>query len=125
MGSEQRYFLSSMDSLIFEEPRECVFNRKIHFDTGKEAVIATLDPPVQLQYGGSWTVVRDVILTARHEGHGLLPITYFPCFVYVASLVKGDISEAEQVSGSQLEIIGIAELYRTEKDARDHVFDKE
>ncbi len=119
----EKFYLSSMDSLLLEEARECSFERRIRFDTGKEAVVAALEPPVQLQREGSWKVVSRVILTARHEGYGLSPILYFPCFVYVAFLAEGNPDDVEQVTSSQLEVVGIAELYRSEKDAREHRFD--
>jgi hypothetical protein len=37
------------DYVTFEEPRRCLFIRMIHFNTGKEAFIAELDPPIQVQ----------------------------------------------------------------------------
>ena len=95
----------------------------IHFNTGKEAFIAELDPPIQVQQHGAWMVIKDVVLTARHEGYGLNPIRYFPCFVYVASLIDGDLSDKEEITAKQLSVIGIAEIYRTESDAKKHVFD--
>jgi hypothetical protein len=125
MVKKKRYYLSSLDSSLFEGLRECLFKRLIHFDTGKEAFIAVLDPPVQVQKNGTWAVIKDVILTARHEGYGLNPITYFPCYVYVAYLTDGDLSAMDEIKAKYLSVIGIAELYRTESDARDHVFDKQ
>lgn len=88
MNKNKQYYLSSLDSLTFEEPHRCLFIRMIHFNTGKEAFIAELEPPIQVQQHGTWMVIKDVLLTARHEGYRLNPIKYFPCFVYVASLIK-------------------------------------
>jgi predicted nuclease with RNAse H fold len=120
----ERYYLSSMDSVLLEEPRECWFEKRAQFATGKEAVFAALDPPVQVRREGAWKAVRRVVLTARHEGYGLFPITFFPCFVYVASLVDED-AAVELLTSSELEVIGIGELYRSEKDARAHRFDEQ
>lgn len=125
MINNLKYFLSSMDSRLFEQVRECSFERKILFNTGKVAVVAFLDPPIQLEKNGSWKVIEKVVLTARHEGHDLFPIKYFPCFVYVATLLEDNVNEVEQVTSSQLTVIGIAELYRTKNDATEHIFDKE
>ncbi len=44
--SDRTYYLSSLESDRFKPVRECVLVETIHFDTGKEAVVGWLDPPV-------------------------------------------------------------------------------
>ncbi len=47
------YFLSSMDSVRFEKVRECLFVKRVLIDTGKEAALIKLDPPV---IGQPWEI---------------------------------------------------------------------
>ena len=118
------YYLSSLDSRSLQEPRTCSFRRLVHFDTRKKAIIASIEPPIQTQTQNGWTVVDTIVLTNRHEGYELDAITAFPCFVYVALLLEGDIEVVQIITKSQLSVIGVAELYCTESDAKNYVFDQ-
>jgi hypothetical protein len=72
--------------------------------------------------GGHWRLVSEVLFSARHEGDSVLPVQEFPCFVYVACLLTGSFGDRKTINRSELEVIGIGELYRSEDDARHHRF---
>lgn len=124
MIKNECYYLSSLESVILEEPRKCCFVKKITFDTGKEAIIASIEPAIQRLVNDKWLLLDHIILTALHEGYGLSPITSFPCFVYVAFLKDVDsLLYIEEISKSETEVLGRAEIYRNELDAINHKFD--
>jgi len=119
----ETYFLSSLDSTKFSATRECVFQKRLRFRTGKECVLVKVDP---LVIGQDYGVGEDIdlfVLTNRHEGHGLFPIKEFPCFVFIARPLIGDIESRDEIDKEDVEIVAWGELYRTKADADNHVFD--
>lgn len=120
--TQPTYFLSSLDSARFSAVRRCVVRRLVRFDTGKPAIVATIDPPVVGQDLGRSDDVTTVLLVARHAGHPVDPIESFPCFVHIA--IADDTGSLETpVRADRLRTIGWGELYRTAEDAREHRFD--
>lgn len=115
------YYLSSLESERLEAVRECQFLRVLHFNTGKQAVLVSVSPPILGQDFGVPKDIENVVLCNRHEGEVLFPIKIFPCFVFVAR-ARIDL-EGAVVDRDELEIIGWGELYRTSEDARTHSFD--
>ena len=119
-----RYFLSSLDSYMLEKPRACDFVALTRFDTGKECVVAVVDPPIPGQSFGSGADISQVMLAARHEGDRLSAISEFPCFVFVARPLVPGIECRQCVTATDMEVIAWGELYRTRDDAERHVFDR-
>lgn len=120
----EKYYLSSMESYQLSFVRECMYDKKISFDTGKEAVIASIDNPVQWQDSKGFHGSDKIILTARHEGYGIFEISCFPTFVYVSVLKEKDYDFIEEVKKEDLYVVGIGELYQTNEDAINHRIDK-
>lgn len=116
------YYLSSLDSKLLKETRECVFVRRMHFDSGKEIVLAKIDPPLLGQKFGLYEDVDTVIFANRHKGESLPPVANFPCFVFVARPIRHHIEMLDVIGTDDVEIVGWGELYRTRTDADNHVF---
>jgi hypothetical protein len=119
----QVFYLSSLDSERLELPRECVFNAGVVLDSGRSGVLATVAPPIP---GADFDVpgeITEVFITNRHEGDSIDSIAVFPLFVYVARL-RNPVQAGDAIPVSNIEIIGWGELYRTQKDAEEHVFDE-
>lgn len=118
------YFLSSLESARFGPVRACHVLRSLAFDTGKPAIAARIEPGVIGQDVNRGSDVETVVLTARHEGASVDPVSEFPCFVFIAIPREGlDVFESP-VAAEDLEIIGWGELYRTHEDAAAHVFNQ-
>jgi hypothetical protein len=116
------YYLSSLDSVRFEPVRECRFERLLTFDSGKIATEARLVPGIIGQDFNRASDIETVILSARHEGASIDPVTVFPCFVFITIPRSGfDVLESP-IRSDDLEIIGWGELYRTREDAERHAF---
>lgn len=121
--SNETYYLSSLESQIFEPTRKCTFLKKLGFNTGKDCVIAEIDPPVIGQQFGSGDDITYVVLANRHEGDTLFPIKEYPCFVFIARPLIENIFSSKIISKYDLQIMAWGELYRSKSDADNHVFD--
>lgn len=117
------YWLSSLDSALLEPVRRCVVERVIAFDTGKEALLARIDPPVVGQHWDLGADVATVVLASRHEGQSLDPVEAFPCFVHVATSRHGWDDLETPVRADDLITLAWGELYRTADDAAAHRFE--
>lgn len=115
------YFLSSLESARFEPVRECRFDRLLTFDSGKVAVEARLSPAVVGQDFNRAEDIERVILSPRHEGASIDPISEFPCFVFI-TIPRQHETLQSPIRSDDLEIIGWGELYRTHEDAELHRF---
>jgi hypothetical protein len=119
----ETYYLSSMESVKFASTRECIFLKRLRFNTGKECVLVKLSPPVIGQDYGRSADIEEFVLTNRHEGEGLSPIKEFPCFVFITRPLIDDIGQRDEIAKDQVEVIAWGELYRTNRDADNHAFD--
>lgn len=117
------YYLSSLDSLLFEPVRECRVVRALAFDSGKRAIEVHLTPSVIGQAFDRAPDIDTVVLTCRHEGAKIDPVREFPCFVFIA-IPKHDGSVLHSpIRSDDLDVIAWGELYRTRNDAERHYFD--
>ena len=114
------YYLSSLDSKRFEGVHECRIVGTLVFDTGKEALVAEIQPPV-IGQDFSRPDIDSVILAARQEGATLDPVNEFPCFVFITISAKG-YALSSPIRADDLTVIAWGELYRTHHDAENHVF---
>lgn len=117
------YYLSSMESHVFEQVRTCTIIKRMAFDSGNECALVKLEPAVIVQ---TWALVPDeeyFVIAGRHQGFDLFPITTFPCFVHIARILNRDILSKDTISVSELQNIAWGELYRTAQDAKDRVID--
>jgi len=115
------YYLSSLESTRLKPVRTCRVTESVVLDSGKPAVLADIDPPVIGQDFGR-DDIGSVLLTARHEGASVDPVSEFPLFVFVAVPAVEGRPLVSPIRSDELEIIGWGELYRTAHDAEHHVF---
>lgn len=114
------YYLSSLESARLEPVRRCEAGESLVLDSGKPAVLARIDPPVIGQDFGR-DDIDTVLLTARHEGATVDPVSEYPLFVFVAVPAVPGRPLVSPLRSEELEIIGWGELYRTGHDAVHHV----
>ncbi len=117
----ETYYLSSLESTRLEPVRTCEVLESLIFDSGKPAVLARIDPPVIGQDFGR-DDIETVLLTARHEGATVDPVSEFPLFVFVAIPASDGHPLVSPVRSDELQVIGWGELYRTAHDAEHHTF---
>lgn len=117
------FYLSSLDSRIFEPVRSCRFIRPIAFETEKIGVVVELEPGVLGQDFGPGENITTFVLTTRFEGASIAPIVEFPCFVFICLPNPGWDFDSETATPNDFKIVGWGELYRSPSDARKHHFD--
>lgn len=118
-----KYYLSSLENKQLSYVRECEYIRQIKFDTGKAAVIIKVKEPLQWHNADGFHGSEFAIITARHENYDIIKPMIFPIFVYVTVLKEKDYNSIEEISRSDLVMIGIGELYETYEKAQNHIFD--
>jgi len=68
---------------------------------------------------GSIEIVQ-LIISARHRGRTLYPISEWPLYVYVARIPDRAIIESLSFTREQIELIAWGTLFRTREEASDH-----
>ena len=122
----RKYYLSSMDSLSFEQTRECVFVRELHFASGKECFLVRVSPPVIGQgYGLGGQDIEYLVLASRHAGQPVDPIGASPCFVHIARPLNDGVCTKDTLETSDVEVIAWGEVYRTRRDAENHTIERQ
>ena len=117
------YFLSSLESTSFAITRECYVVRRLIFKTGKECVLARVNPVVIGQpFGLGGLDIEQLVFMCRHKGGTLFPIREFPCFVYITRLLFDIPSDLDVIDTKDVEIIAWGEIYKTRHDAENHIF---
>lgn len=112
------FFLASSEGYGLERPRCCYRLRRIAGRSGDDYLLVTVDPPIVGQrYGLGSEDIDRVVLATRHEEASLFPISSWPVFVHLARLMR-EPAEGDTLTIDDLEEIGWAEIYRTEKDAQ-------
>lgn len=117
------YYLSSLESYAFEEPRVCRYMQSLVFENGKKAALVQVDPPVIGQQFGYSRDLDRLILTPRHEVGSIFPIAKFPCFVFITVLSDQNKDLERPIAKSDLHILAWGELYKSTDDAINKVFD--
>jgi hypothetical protein len=64
--------------------------------------------------------VSRLILSARHQGYTLYPITEWPSHVYVSRILDETILETLVFTKEQVELIAWAMIFRTMEEAEAH-----
>ena len=116
----EKYYLSSLDSYLFENVHECAFCREIILSDKQQLIIGTINPPVVVQNKD----IDTIGLISRYENESLIPIVKFPCFVNVLiDLHMGfENIDRHSVDLSGFQFIAVCELYQTRENAQNHIF---
>lgn len=114
------FYLASTEGYDLEEPRKCWRIRRLTTSHRNDLLLIRIDPPLIGQhYGLGGCDIDFVIIATRHEGATLFPITTWPVYVHVARLLIELPEGISKLQTTDFESIAWAELYKTEKDARD------
>ena len=116
----EKYYLSSLDSSLFEKVHECVICKKITLSDKRQLIIGAITPSVIIQNKD----VDKIGMINRYENERLIPILEFPCFVNVLiDPLRGfENVDWHSVDLSDFQFIAICELYQTEENAQKHIF---
>lgn len=112
------FYLDLTEEGDLRELRSCWSRGTVKDAGGKDYLVVEILPPIIGQkYGLGDKDISRVLLSPRHQGHSLFPITGWPEFVYVARLVDESALASGTVTDDQVELILWGILHRSEADA--------
>lgn len=116
----KKYYLSSLDSYLFEKVYECTIRKEITLSDKHQFIIGTITPSINIQNKD----INEIGMVNRYEGDGLIPILKFPCFVNVLIDPQWGFENIDwhSVDLRNFQFIAICELYQTRENAQKHIF---
>jgi len=104
------FYLASTEGYNLNQPRRCWRIRRLATQHRDDLLLIRAEPPVLSD--SEEETSDEVIITTRHEGASLFPITQWPVYVYVA-VPKTPIADSERIDAEGLRTVAWAELYPT------------
>ena len=102
-------------------PRACWPLARLRDDVRDDHMLIRIHPALIGQpFGLGPTDIQHLILSARHRGRTLYPISEWPFSVYVARILDDAVRGLCAFTREQIEIIAWGMLFRTEVEASDH-----
>lgn len=102
-------------------PRACWQHTRLRDDVRDDHMLIDIEPPLDGQrFGMGATDITQLVISARHQGQTLYPISEWPFFVYVARIVDRSIVEYRSFTRQQVELIAWGTLFRNREEAFDH-----
>jgi hypothetical protein len=102
-------------------PRACWQRARLRDDVRDDHMLIDIEAPLDGQrFGLGATDITQLIISARHQGQTLYPISEWPFFVYVARVVDKAVIESRSFTREQVELIAWGTLFRTREEASDH-----
>jgi DNA-binding helix-hairpin-helix protein with protein kinase domain len=122
MAGPAEFFISTAGEYEpLAAPRACWQNARLRDDVRGDYMLIDIKPALSGQrFGLGATDITQLIISARHRGQTLYPISEWPFFVYVARIVDKAVFESHTFTREQAELIAWGTLFRTREEASDH-----
>jgi hypothetical protein len=102
-------------------PRACWERARLRDVVRDDHMLIDIEPGLTGQRFGLGSVdITQLIISARHRGETLYPISEWPLFVYVARILDRAIIESLSFTREQIELLAWGALFRTREEALDH-----
>ena len=102
-------------------PRACWEKGRLRDVARDDCMLIDVEPGLAGQRFGLGSVeIAQLIISARHRGSTLYPISEWPLFVYVARILDATIIGSSSFARDQVEIIAWGALFRTRQEAANH-----
>ena len=102
-------------------PRACRQRARLHDDVRDDYMLVDIDPPLSGQrFGLGGADVMSLVISSRHRGQTLYPVSEWPSYVYVARVVDNEIPSAGALSKGQLELIAWGAIFKSLREASDY-----
>jgi hypothetical protein len=120
--SPTHFYLSTAGEFDpLSNPRECQEVSRLCDAVRDDYMLVEIDPPLSgQQFGLGDADVTHLILSSRHEGHTLYPVSEWPAFVYVARVVDPSLTAQRMFRDDQVELIAWGTLFRSFEEAAAH-----
>ncbi|MGB8222784.1 MAG: hypothetical protein WCF10_09355, partial [Polyangiales bacterium] len=93
-------------------PRACWFIRRLRDVNRDDYMLVKIDPPLIGQsFGLGGNDVTTLLLSTRHQGFSLYPVTEWPTYVYVTRIADPRVLEAESFTPEQVQLIAWGEIF--------------
>lgn len=103
-------------------PRACWQKARLRDEVRSDHMLIQIEPPLDGQrFGLGEADVTNLIISSRHQGQTLYPITEWPSFVYVARILDNAVLRSGAFTRNQVELLAWGTLFRTLEEASDHV----
>jgi hypothetical protein len=122
MKQSPEFFLSAAGEYEpLAAPRACWQRARLRDEVRSDHMLIEIDPPLDGQrFGLGGTDVTSLIISSRHQGQTLYPISEWPSFVYVARILDDTAPRSDAFTRDQVELIAWGTLFRTLEEASEH-----
>jgi hypothetical protein len=106
------YLTTAGEYQLLSKPRACWFIRRLRDVNRDDYMLVKIDPPLIGQsFGLGGNDVTTLLLSTRHRGFSLYPVTQWPTYVYVARIADPRVLEAESFTPEQVQLIAWGEIF--------------
>jgi hypothetical protein len=120
MKNPDFYLSSAREYLPLSYPRACYADARLRDSNRDDYMLVRINPPlIGQRFGLGNSDVDRLILSTRHQGYTLFPVTEWPSHVYVSRIVNQSILECNHFQKQDVELIAWALIFRTAKEAAD------
>jgi len=122
------YLTTAGEYQLLSKPRACWFIRRMWDANRDDYMLVRIEPPLIGQsFGLGGEDITELLLSTRHEGSSLYPVTEWPTYVYVARLAEPTVRDAARFDRGQVQLIAWGMLFGSLQDAqaRAHELEKE
>ncbi|MBE7539803.1 MAG: hypothetical protein HS122_15515 [Opitutaceae bacterium] len=119
MNKPPDFFLSSAGEYKpLSVPRACWTRERLRDQARDDHMLIEIEPPLIGQsFGRGGEDITRLIISTRHQGETLFPITTWPASVYVARILDENVIEARMFKREQVELIAWAMIFSTRDEA--------
>ena len=97
--------------------RACWIKGRLRDGGRDDYMLIDVEPPVVGQpFGLGDEDINQLIISTRHQGYTLFPVTEWSSSVYIARILDPSILETKSFSKDQVALIGWGEIFRTEAE---------
>ena len=99
-------------------PRACWERARLRDVVRDDHMLIDIEPALDGQrFGLGSTDITQLIISARHRGQTLYPVSEWPSFVYVARVLDNAVLESRAFTREQVDLVAWGTLFRTREEA--------
>lgn len=120
MKPEPDFFLTAAgyDTTVLVEPRACWAKGRLSDPVRDDYMLVEIAPPLRgHEVNARERSISLLILSTRHKGFTLFPITEWPSYVYVARLLDERVLSSKFFTREQVELVVSAEIFPSKLEA--------
>lgn len=113
------YLTTAGEYVPLWKPRLCWNKARVKGESRNDYMLIEIDPPFSDErYGDGAEGVNHLLLSTKHAGHTLYPITEWPSHVYVTRILEPEVLSSLSFKKNQVKLIAWGLLYPTIQEAK-------